>query len=69
MLPLPTFAAAAPARLPRAFPQWNKVSFRVHGLVKNTNDYQLILCFTIKDNVLADKMRTQALADNTAWGA
>jgi len=45
------------------------MSFQVHGLVKNTNDHRFVFCFTIKDNVLADKMRTQAIADNTAWGA
>lgn len=45
------------------------MSFRVHGLVKNTNDHQLVFCFTIKDKVLADTMGTQALGDNIAWGA
>ena len=43
------------------------MSFRVHAFVKNTDDYQFVFCFTIKDDMLANPVGTQVLTDIIPW--
>ena len=45
------------------------MSFRVHAFVKNTDDHQFVFCFTIKDDMLANAVGTQAHADIIPQGA